>query len=139
MPIRICSICKEEKELTEFYRDSRKLHGREYRCKACKSMKQREYSKTPSGMEYQRSKRQRYSKANRSHETQLKREYRKNNPEKYAAHNAVQLAILSGQLSRPETCEGCEKEYEILHGHHDDYSKPLEVIWLCPLCHKKKH
>jgi hypothetical protein len=26
-----------------------------------------------------------------------------------------------------------------LHAHHDDYSRPLDVVWLCPSCHRQHH
>ena len=26
-----------------------------------------------------------------------------------------------------------------LHGHHEDYSQPLEVVWLCAPCHGLRH
>ena len=43
---------------------------------------------------------------------------------------------------KSDACEGCGKWCEDarkLHGHHSDYSKPLEVEWLCASCHGKKH
>lgn len=58
------------------------------------------------------------------------------------AHAAVARALKEGRLQRPEVCEGCGKpprELQKLHGHHEDYSKPLEVVRLCAGCHTKRH
>lgn len=59
-----------------------------------------------------------------------------NNPEKYAAHTLVNNAVRSGKIAKPNNCDRCGVESR-LHGHHKDYSKALEVMWLCPLCHKE--
>jgi len=26
-----------------------------------------------------------------------------------------------------------------LEAHHDDYSKPLDIQWMCTSCHKRHH
>ena len=54
------------------------------------------------------------------------------------ARKAVSDAIASGKLIRPETCSecGCTCKPE---GHHTDYDKPLEVVWLCTSCHRAAH
>jgi hypothetical protein len=57
------------------------------------------------------------------------------NPEKAAAHRAVSAALRSGRLVRPSSCAHCERVC-VPHGHHDDYSKPLVVQWLCRACHR---
>ncbi len=54
------------------------------------------------------------------------------------AHNTVCKAIVDGTLVRPTECEQCYIECKP-DGHHPDYTKPLEVIWLCNKCHKKAH
>jgi hypothetical protein len=54
------------------------------------------------------------------------------------AHSAVSYAVSRGGLVRPDACSDCGLEGRI-HGHHEDYSKPLDVVWLCPRCHKKRH
>jgi hypothetical protein len=64
--------------------------------------------------------------------------YQKKHPWKAIAHAAVSMAISVGVLIRPDSCSACGKICKP-HGHHRDYSKILEVIWLCPLCHKKEH
>ena len=47
-------------------------------------------------------------------------------------------AIRDKRIVRPNNCSKCLKEC-VPHGHHPDYTKPLEVIWLCSLCHGKEH
>jgi hypothetical protein len=58
--------------------------------------------------------------------------------EKYAARERVRRAVQAGRLVRPDRCEGCELSVPV-QAHHDDYSKPLEVRWLCPACHVAIH
>jgi len=64
--------------------------------------------------------------------------YRAKNPKKYAAHQAVGYAIKSGALVKNDNCVVCTSDYAI-EGHHDDYDQPLEVRWLCSLCHGNWH
>jgi hypothetical protein len=57
-------------------------------------------------------------------------------PERDAARKAVQDAVRAGKLIR-QPCEKCgELKSE---GHHDDYTKPLEVRWLCRTHHTEHH
>jgi hypothetical protein len=55
------------------------------------------------------------------------------------AHTLVKAAVRAGTLVRPARCEQCGKVQRGLHGHHEDYGKPLEVIWLCNTCHLLRH
>lgn len=67
--------------------------------------------------------------------------YHADNPEKRAAHTAVKVAVRNGSLIRPSTCERCGKSASGhgLHGHHADYSRQLDVEWLCAACHHGGH
>ena len=55
--------------------------------------------------------------------------------EKYAARAAVQKAVREGRLKR-QFCEVCGAKAQ---SHHNDYSKPLEVKWLCSKHHREIH
>lgn len=57
---------------------------------------------------------------------------------KIKARNKVRYAVKVGNLYKPEICERCFEKKE-LHGHHEDYNMPLQVIWVCAYCHKKIH
>ena len=55
------------------------------------------------------------------------------NPQKVAARKAVAHAIEAGKLKR-QACEICGAVNA--QAHHDDYSRPLDVRWLCRTHHK---
>lgn len=68
--------------------------------------------------------------------------YKLNNPEKIYAHSCVGHALRDGRMSKPAVCEDCgieEKDSRGLHAHHEDYGKPLDVVWLCTTCHGLRH
>ncbi len=56
-------------------------------------------------------------------------------PEKYRARTAVGNALRDGRLQR-QPCERCGAKAQ---AHHEDYSKPLQVRWLCRLHHDMTH
>lgn len=64
------------------------------------------------------------------------KEYRKNNPEKYKAHTMISNAIRDKKLTRLP-CQVCGDTSS--HAHHEDYSKPMDVIWLCAKHHQRHH
>ncbi|HCL6635044.1 TPA: hypothetical protein N2Q63_004688 [Citrobacter freundii] len=57
---------------------------------------------------------------------------------KVKARRLLRTEVDMGRILRPIACESC---YSVggVHGHHDDYAKPLSVRWLCPQCHKNWH
>jgi hypothetical protein len=57
------------------------------------------------------------------------------NPAKRAAQYAVSNAMRDGKLIR-QPCEICGEHAQ---AHHDDYSKPLDVRWLCTTHHAEWH
>jgi len=64
--------------------------------------------------------------------------YIERNPVKRKANSAVRNALRDGKISRPNECSHCLKEC-VPHGHHEDYGRPLDVIWLCDECHAQLH
>lgn len=62
------------------------------------------------------------------------------------AHNLLEKAVAKGVVSRGSQCETCGisavkipgQRYP-LEAHHDDYNKPLDVRWLCRVCHHEWH
>lgn len=55
---------------------------------------------------------------------------------KVRARGMVNAHISRGKLAR-KPCENCGNEKS--QAHHHDYDKPLDVHWLCVVCHTKEH
>lgn len=72
----------------------------------------------------------------------LKAEYNKRfmakNHDKWLARKRVEKALYYGKIFRPNHCEHCGA-ITVIQAHHADYSKPLDVIWVCESCHQKIH
>lgn len=62
-------------------------------------------------------------------------QWRKNNPEKIKAHRKIFIEIRAGRLKK----ENCFCGNEKTEAHHEDYSKPLWVKWLCKKHHIDRH
>jgi hypothetical protein len=54
------------------------------------------------------------------------------------AYTYVEKALTSGELVRASICEDCGIMDLHLHGHHEDYDKPLTIEWLCNSCHRRR-
>ena len=65
-------------------------------------------------------------------------EWAKSHPIEISTHQKVKYALKIGKIKKPSICEECSREAK-LNAHHEDYSKPLDVKWLCHSCHKLIH
>jgi hypothetical protein len=62
--------------------------------------------------------------------------WNKLNPEKRRAHKIVEGALIRGDIER-KPCAVCGSDKS--QAHHDDYSKPLDVMWICAPHHRQRH
>ena len=62
--------------------------------------------------------------------------FKKLYPEKYKARYTLRNAVRYGKIKKAP-CMMCGDKKA--HGHHEDYTKPLDVIWLCRKHHMEIH
>jgi len=164
--MKVCTKCGETKPLAEYYKNCRAADGFRPDCKACANTRQKKYriknklaiaaaSKlyrdqnkvylAQKAKEYRTDNtekvklaRVKYYSENSEKIKKKSREYKVSNPAKVIAQGVLNRTIAAGKLYRPEECERCGSKC-FPHGHHYDYSKPLEVIWLCVSCHMREH
>lgn len=131
-----CKACLERKAESDF-------HNRRSVCKACRREHERSRWQTDEYKEGRRSRQAltRKTAAYRKKERVRQRVIRDSGRYRVQRHAraALQRAVMAGRLKRPDKCSCCLLASNRIHGHHEDYSKPLDVVWLCPQCHSDVH
>lgn len=87
---------------------------------------------------YQRNKEKVADRVRAYHQTDQWKAIRRtlsSDPDKVRARQLVRRAVLAGYLRK----EPCRCGATNVEGHHPDYSRPLEVVWLCKPCHVREH
>lgn len=146
--IKTCNICLVVKPVSEFYKHSMTADRLYPCCKSCHCKKCKE-NRNADIKEYRKKQRERCSTekgeeiAKKAYKKFLlsgnharrNKEWRNKNPEKYQAHLAVKAALRNKMLER-KNCAVCGEKGQ---AHHEDYSRPLDVIWLCQAHHSNYH
>lgn len=138
-----CFKCHTEKPIDEFYRHPMMGDGHLNKCKSCtkRDVARRHFQRmeTPDGRAAERARgRDKYHRLYRGKRPN-KQHAGRVDPLKRRARLAVQYAVRAGRLTKPDGCEACGGRGARIEAHHEDYSKPLDVNWLCSLCHGKRH
>lgn len=156
--MKTCVKCKQTKNFSEFYstigkKEQRRVDGKKYYHSYCKECLGKSVKSNPnkisrciarttnplliekmrlSDRDYHRRFRRLFPEKKRAESKQ----YYRVNKIKVLAHARVYKAIKNGDLIR-KNCRDCDRKD--VHGHHSDYSRPLDVVWLCPVHHKLEH
>ena len=145
--MKTCKRCLNSFPLDAFYKHTKMKDGRLNYCKDCvRKRVQRHrvanldriqaYDRQRGRSEKRRALVKKYQSQNPKKVLEAKKAWRKRNKIAANAHVKVRRAILSGALKK-QLCLVCgEKEVQ---AHHHDYSKPLNVMWLCAKHHYEVH
>jgi hypothetical protein len=87
------------------------------------------------------------SEAQRAGDVARARKHRVVSPEKVSARRKVREALRDGLLVIASACQKCSHSpppgrdgRRTLHAHHHNgYDKPLDVEWICAVCHAEEH
>jgi len=140
METKVCRLCGGEVSETH-------LKHRDYICLSCDAKRSKEYRETHEEQykKWRETHRKQISISNKNYIKTEKgklagrarnKRYVKRHPEKLRARQAVYCALRNGKLAR-RPCEICGNQNS--QAHHDDYSKPLDVRWLCLKHHREYH
>lgn len=144
-----CFKCHQTLPLEEFYKHPMMGDGRLGKCKECTRFdvrinyeKKREhylaYDRSRCMAPHRVAARKAYSQTNsakESHRIALLAQ-RVKAPEKYKARMMLGNAVRDRRVKRLP-CEVCGNPKS--QGHHEDYSKPFDVRWLCSKHHREAH
>jgi len=124
--MKTCSKCKTSQPASNFYKNKLGKDGLRSCCKKCFLVMYQSWVK-------------KNSETIRNKHTVYMRGYRERKRALYNSrsrvYHSVASALKSGKLVKGP-CQICGIK-ENIEAHHEDYNKPLDVIWVCPLHHPK--
>lgn len=135
-----CSTCKEFFTSESFYKDKKSPSGLKYECKKCHVIT----CLATCNRELKRDRCRQWMHDSGYGKREAVKERRKNLRRGRGKTHEERVRILTNRaielelLARPESCETCGESGRI-EAHHYDYNKPLDVIWVCSVCHGKIH
>lgn len=161
---KVCTRCKKQKMIANYYSNKTSKDGLSYWCKQCTSEKAKQYVEDnrqkvsesrrryrqknkieigKKGTEWRQENKEKvkkysakYNEKNREKVAEIRKIWREKNEVKIKAQYKVNYALKTQRLQR-EPCEICGDSK--VDAHHTDYSKPLDVMWLCRSHHNAWH
>lgn len=148
MITKTCRRCSQTLAISNFYRHAQMADGYLNFCRECTkkrvakrfSLKRDEilaYDRVRHRTDWHRERVRAYSKTEEGKGARLRASayYRARNRDKISARGKLRRAMLKGLITKTL----CSCGNPSVEAHHPDYSKPLEVTWLCIPCHRKLH
>lgn len=134
--MKTCRGCGAGKDLGEFYAHPRMGDGRLNFCKECVKARVRQHRHDNDHV--RDGERLRYADGRKREQADR---WKRANAERMLiakrASSAINNAIRDGRLMRPNQCEECGVTGNHIEGAHWDYSRPMDVRWLCRRCHRR--
>ena len=135
--VKQCRKCKEDKPLSDFHKHPTNKGGLQAYCKACSNLARRAYQRKYHYKPQKGIKKKLWADPkSRAMLKAWKEKFHKERPQEARAQWKLQAEVKLGRIKRGN-CEQCGQPNA--HAHHDDYSKPLEVRWLCNKHHRELH
>ncbi len=140
-----CKICMQEYEKENLDQDRKRDSRKKYRENNRERIRQQDKEAYQDDPEKFRAKarisQKKYFQTDKGRQKykQQSQKLREKHPEKARARSLLSNAVCDGKIIRPSKCSLCGCDKGIIEAHHPDYSKPLDVIWVCKICHFMVH
>ncbi len=134
MTTKTCFKCKIKWPLHYYYKHNQMKDGHLNKCKKCskKDAMDHRANNIEKCREYDRERFQ--TEHRKKYHTKKTKEHRLRHPEKYKARTWVSNALRDRRLIKQACCV-CGSLNST--AHHEDYNKPMEVVWVCQKHHRE--
>ena len=142
-----CINCNTIKCISEYYKNPSVNGGISNVCKECRKKQSKEYRdknknyytkyfRSIANKPHRVEAKKKYAEENKKAKVAYIRTWRERNKHKKIAMQKVATAIRNGSMLKGRCCFCYGLDVQ---AHHHDYSKPLDVMWLCVDCHSATH